>query len=222
MKNRSVYPYRRSGGKGRPKNAGGRNVRANKGSVQEMLTLLQPTTKALAQMLAGNTKASGQLKHARNILVRAQRFVDDRSVDRLNPGQREEYLELLARLKLTLTDAEDLVQEEDDDTEQQSVARPPIDPERLRALALSIATSSAADSEKARQPQAPEEEEEDEPFDLEAARKHIEELDKPKKAEIDENSVDANDASRNDRSRKLRLKSIRSENADPATTDAGS
>src|SRR3954470_5770228 len=117
MKNQSMFPYRRNGPKKRGKGGGGAGGgrrhhdggggRRIPGSAAELLPMLQPTTKALAQMLAGNTKSSGQLVHARNILAQAQRLVEERQVDRLPPMQREEFLEQLARLKLTLADADE-------------------------------------------------------------------------------------------------------------------
>lgn len=152
-----MFPYRRgnkkrgkggsgSGGGGIPPrrhrdggNAGqGRRI---PNSAHELLPLLQPTTKALAQVLAGNTKASGQLVHARNILVQAQRFIDERSVERLIPAQREEFFEQVARLKLTLADA-DAAQVEEEAIEQapKPPQAPPVSLEKLRALALSLAT----------------------------------------------------------------------------------
>ena len=69
--------------------------------------MMQPTTKALAQMLAGNTKMSGQLVHARNVLAQANRMVEDRLADRLSPKAREQFFEQLAVLKLTIADAEE-------------------------------------------------------------------------------------------------------------------
>jgi hypothetical protein len=107
-----MFPYRRNGGKKRGKGNGPgphhpRDNRRIPGSAGDILPLLQPTTKALAQMLAGNTRMSGQPVHARNILVQAQRLVDERAVDRLPPAQREEFFEQLARLKLTLADADE-------------------------------------------------------------------------------------------------------------------
>ena len=76
-----MFPFRRNGPKKRGKGGGGGGGRrhhhdaggANRripGSAAELLGMMQPTTKALAQMLAGNTKTSGQLVHARNVLAR--------------------------------------------------------------------------------------------------------------------------------------------------------
>jgi hypothetical protein len=126
--------------------------------------MLQPTTKALAQMLAGNTKSSGQLVHARNILAQAQRLVEERQVDRLPPMQREEFLEQLARLKLTLADADEAgLQEAVPAAEQRPVAS--IAPDTLRDVARRLALASesvAASPEPA--PPAPEESPEAEPL----------------------------------------------------------
>ncbi|MCB1971133.1 MAG: hypothetical protein H6851_12840 [Geminicoccaceae bacterium] len=130
-----------------PRRGGGQRRPA--GSAAELLSQLQPTTKALAQMLAGNTKASGQLVHARNILDQAQRMIDERQIDRMQPAMREEFLEQVARLRLTVSDADDLEEEavaadlatieavEDEDSRPQSP--PPISMDRLRELALSLA-----------------------------------------------------------------------------------
>src|SRR4051812_4518991 len=108
MKNQAMFPFRRNGPKKRGKGDGGRRPhdggggggggRRVPGSAAELLPMMQPTTKALAQMLAGNTKSSGQLVHARNILAQATRMVDERHVDRLPPAAREEFFEQLARL----------------------------------------------------------------------------------------------------------------------------
>jgi hypothetical protein len=104
--------------------------------------MLQPTTKALAQMLAGNTRVSGQLVHARNVLGQAQRLVEERAVERLPPAQREEFLEQLARLKLTLIDADELEPVDHGDT----AGHPPAVPvavDRLRDVARRLATSGS-------------------------------------------------------------------------------
>jgi hypothetical protein len=125
--------------------------------------MLQPTTKALAQMLAGNTKSSGQLVHARNILAQAQRLVEERQVDRLPPMQREEFLEQLARLKLTLADADEAgLQEAMPAAEQRPVAS--IAPDTLRDVArrLALASESTASPEPA--PPVPDESPELEPL----------------------------------------------------------
>lgn len=140
-----MYPYRRNGPKKRGKGGHGRPNRGDggrrvPGSAGELLSQLQPTTKALAQMLAGNTKTSGQLVHARNVLAQAQRHIDERSIDRLPPAHREEFLEQLARLKLTLADADELIVDDGDE-----VARPAsrIEPDRLRDVARRLAESEA-------------------------------------------------------------------------------
>lgn len=131
-RNRNVAPSRRGrdgGGRGGPS------------SVHELLPLLQPATKALAQLLAGNTRPSGQLHHARDILSEAERLIDDRQIDRMIPAHREEFLEQVARLKLTVADAESAFGEPQDAPEpaRAKPATPALGPERLRELALSLA-----------------------------------------------------------------------------------
>jgi hypothetical protein len=103
--------------------------------------MLQPATKALAQMLAGNTRSSGQLVHARSILAQAQRLVEERQVDRLPPMQREEFLEQLARLKLTIADADEAgLQDVGPAAEQRPAAS--IAPDTLRDVARRLALAS--------------------------------------------------------------------------------
>ena len=104
--------------------------------------MMQPTTKALAQMLAGNTKMSGQLVHARNVLAQANRMVEDRLPDRLSPKAREEFFEQLAVLKLTIADAEEggLA----DEVESAPKPSVPVDADRLREVALRLATAEPA------------------------------------------------------------------------------
>src|SRR5262245_19112964 len=113
-----MFPFRRNGPKKRGKGGGGGgggsrhhdNAGAGRripGSAAELLGMMQPSTKALAQMLAGNTRTSGQLVHARNVLAQALRMVDERMPDRLPPAAREQFFEQLALLKLTIADAEE-------------------------------------------------------------------------------------------------------------------
>jgi hypothetical protein len=157
-----MFPYRRNGGKKRGKggppgphqqqpqhrhrdhgNGGGPNGRRVPGSAGEVLSMLQPTTKALAQMLAGNSRVSGQLAHARNVMVHAHRLVEERAVDRLPPAQREEFLEQLARLKLTLTDAEEAAEAaEFAPAAEPRSAAVELGPDRLREVARRLAISS--------------------------------------------------------------------------------
>ena len=47
-------------------------------------------------MLAGNTKMSGQLVHARGVLAQANRMVEERMPDRMPPAARELFFEQLA------------------------------------------------------------------------------------------------------------------------------
>ncbi|HEX6016218.1 MAG TPA: hypothetical protein VFY87_31325 [Geminicoccaceae bacterium] len=148
-----MFPYRRNGPKKRGKGGGGGRRhhdhhgggRRVPGSAAELLPMLQPTTKALAQMLAGNTKTSGQLIHARNVLGQANRMVEDRLTDRLPPAAREEFLEQLARLKLTIADADEAGLAVEPDTNvppRPAVATVGID--RLREVALRLATAEPA------------------------------------------------------------------------------
>ncbi len=104
--------------------------------------MMQPSTKALAQMLAGNTKTSGQLVHARNVLAQALRMVDERMPDRLPPAAREQFFEQLALLKLTIADAED--GDRAAEAEPEPAPRPVtvVDAARLREVALSSPTPS--------------------------------------------------------------------------------
>lgn len=125
---------------------GGRRV---PGSAAELLPLLQPTTKALAQMLAGNTRMSGQLVHARNILAQANRLVEERMVDRLPPAAREDFFEQLARLKLTIADAEDAGLGPEPRQEVQVKPVEEVGVDRLREVALRLAAASAEPSQPA-------------------------------------------------------------------------
>lgn len=143
-----MFPYRR-GSKKRGKGGGaggGRRFdggRRGPGGVHEILSQLQPATKALAQVLAGNARVSGQLAHAKNLLAQAERAVEEKAVDRLAPAQREEFLEQLARLKLTVADADAAIGEPAEPRPPQPDRPAAVDPERLRALALSLAASTA-------------------------------------------------------------------------------
>jgi hypothetical protein len=156
MQNRTMFPYRRPGQKKRPKNIAN-NHRGGKpkgppprglpASVRELLPMLQPATKALAQMLAGRAQQSGQYGHARAVLARAERVVAERATDRLNPAEREEFFEQLARLKLTIADAEieaEAVAEEAA-AEPTRPAPPPVGRDRLREVALALAGPAPAE-----------------------------------------------------------------------------
>lgn len=154
-----MFPYRR-GGKKRGKGGGagggpggGRRFEAGRrgpGGLHELVAQMQSATKALAQMLAGNARVSGQLAHARNLLAQAERLIEEQGVERLPPAQREELLEQLARLKLTVADA-DAALAGPVEAVAEAPARPPvaIGKERLRELALSLAVSAP------REPPAP-------------------------------------------------------------------
>ena len=109
-----------------------------------MLRLLQPTTKALAQLLAGNARPSGQLRHARNVLDQAEYLVEERQVEQLPPREREEFLEQYARLKLTVTDARDGDHGHGERLDGgQRADRPAVAPERLLEMALALSSSPA-------------------------------------------------------------------------------
>jgi len=144
-----MFPYRRHGSKKRPKHAPGRNhprlpQKGLPNSARDLLPLLQPATKALAQMLAGRSQSSGQLGHARTLLAQAERLIGERQHNRLNPGEREEFFEQLARLRLTLADADS--EAELQAAEEQAPPRPapqPVARERLKELALALASPEA-------------------------------------------------------------------------------
>jgi hypothetical protein len=142
MQNRSMFPYRRHGGKKRSKGAARKSrgpQRPLPNSARDLLPMLQPATKALAQMLAGRTGVSGQLNHARNLLAHAERLINDRVHNRLIPAEREEFFEQLARLRLTLADAD--AEAEVQAAEEQVEKRPPPPPvaqERLKEMALAL------------------------------------------------------------------------------------
>ena len=142
MQNRSMFPYRRHGAKKRSKGAARKSrgpQRPLPNSARDLLPMLQPATKALAQMLAGRTGVSGQLNHARNLLAHAERLINDRVHNRLTPAEREEFFEQLARLRLTLADAD--TEAEVQAAEEQVEKRPPPPPvaqERLKEMALAL------------------------------------------------------------------------------------
>jgi hypothetical protein len=149
MTTKPIFPYRRNRKRQKPgrRREGGRRIPQ---SPAELLPLIQPATKALAQMLAGHTRSSGQLVHARNILEQAERLAQDRLLDRLPPARREEFCEQLARLKLTIADAEAMLAEkrEVEEVEEAETPPPAVSPERLRALALSLAASTSTPPEQ--------------------------------------------------------------------------
>lgn len=149
MQNRNMFLYRRQGPKKRPKSGTPRKGRnPQKGlpnSARDLLPIIQPATKALAQMLAGRTAASGQLGHARAVLAQTEKLVADRAHNRLNPTEREEFFEQVARLKLTLSDAESEAEFQAAEEQAPMPAPVPVDRERLKAMAMSL-TSSAAKS----------------------------------------------------------------------------
>jgi len=89
-------------------------------------------------MLAGRTGVSGQLGHARAMLAQAERLIAERAHNRLNPAEREEFFEQLARLKLTLADAEDEAEIRAAEDETPAPPAPPVAQERLKELALAL------------------------------------------------------------------------------------
>ncbi len=133
-------------------------------SARDLLPLLQPATKALAQMLAGRTQVSGQLEQARAMLSQAERLIADRVHNRLNPAEREEFFEQLARLRLTLADAYD---EAEVRAAEEQAPRPPQPPpiaqERLKEMALALASPEAARRRAAAAPSADADDEESAP-----------------------------------------------------------
>jgi hypothetical protein len=142
MQNRSMFPFRRHGSKKRSKGPGRKSrgpQRPLPNSARDLLPMLQPATKALAQVLAGRAGASGQLNHARNLLAHAERLINDRVHNRLIPAEREEFFEQLARLRLTLADAEAEaeVQAAEEQVERQPPP-PPVAHERLKEMALAL------------------------------------------------------------------------------------
>ena len=113
-------------------------------SARDLLPLLQPATKALAQMLAGRTQVSGQLEQARAMLSQAERLIADRVHNRLNPAEREEFFEQLARLRLTLADAYDEAEvRAAEEQAPRAPQPPPIAQERLKEMALALASPEA-------------------------------------------------------------------------------
>ena len=158
MQNRSMFPFRRHGSKKRSKGPGRKSrgpQRPLPNSARDLLPMLQPATKALAQVLAGRAGASGQLNHARNLLAHAERLINDRVHNRLIPAEREEFFEQLARLRLTLADAEAEaeVQAAEEQVERQPPP-PPVAHERLKEMALAL---SRPERDRARSPRAADE-----------------------------------------------------------------
>ena len=150
MQNRNMFLYRRQGPKKRAKPGSPRKNRGpQKGlpnSARDLLPLIQPATKALAQMLAGRTGASGQLGHARAVLAQTERLVSDRAHNRLNPAEREEFFEQVARLKLTLADAESEAEVQAAEDEAPPPAPTPVDRERLKEMAMALTAPSRSTS----------------------------------------------------------------------------
>lgn len=150
MQNRNMFLYRRQGPNKKRTKSG--PPRKNKGSqkglpnsARDLLPLIQPATKALAQMLAGHTAASGQLGHARAVLAQTEKLVSDRAHNRLNPAEREEFFEQVARLRLTLADAESEAEVQTAEQEPTTVSMP-VNRERLKEMALALTSSGGSKS----------------------------------------------------------------------------
>jgi hypothetical protein len=107
-------------------------------SARDLLPMLQPATKALAQVLAGRAGSSGQLGHARTMLAQAERMIAERAHNRLTPAEREEFFEQLARLKLTLADADAEAEVQAGEQEAPRPQMPPVAHERLKEMALAL------------------------------------------------------------------------------------
>jgi hypothetical protein len=168
MQNRGMFPYRKHGGKRRSKGQSHKPRGAHRplpNSARDLLPMLQPATKALAQMLAGRAGVSGQLNHARNLLAHAERLINDRVHNRLIPAEREEFFEQLARLRLTLADAEAEAEVQAAEEQVEKAPPRPVAHERLKEMALALsrpererlpAPRPAEDSENPRsEPSAP-------------------------------------------------------------------
>ncbi len=149
MQNRSIFPYRRHGPKKRVKHGPNRKSRGpQKGlpnSARDLLPMLQPATKALAQVLAGRAGASGQLGHARTMLAQAERMIAERAHNRLTPAEREEFFEQLARLKLTLADADAEAEVQADERDEPKPQVAPVAQERLKEMALALSVRERPD-----------------------------------------------------------------------------
>lgn len=151
MQNRNMYLYRRQGPNKKRTKPGSpkKNRGPQKGlpnSVRDLLPLIQPATKALAQMLAGRVGASGQLGHARAVLAQTEKLVSDRAHNRLNPAEREEFFEQVARLKLTLADAESEAEFQATEEDVPASAPTPVNRERLKELAMALTSSGGPTS----------------------------------------------------------------------------
>lgn len=165
MQNRNMYLYRRQGPKKRVKTGSSKKSRNQpKGlpnSARDLLPLIQPATKALAQMLAGRTAASGQLRHARSILSHVDRLVSDRAHNRLNPAEREEFFEQIARLKLTLADADSEAEVQAAEDDAPPPAPLPVNRERLKEMAMALTSPGSSEAYGKRDEAEPAEQEED-------------------------------------------------------------
>jgi hypothetical protein len=145
-----MFLYRRQGPNKKRTKSG--PPRKNKGtqkglpnSARDLLPLIQPATKALAQMLAGHTGASGQLGHARAVLAHTEKLVSERAHNRLNPAEREEFFEQVARLRLTLADAESEAEDQSSEQEPAPVSSP-VNRERLKEMAMALTSPGGSTS----------------------------------------------------------------------------
>lgn len=214
-KNRSSsFPFRRGAGKKRPKptnnkgrgGGGGSNYRSLPGNIGDLMSVMPSATKSVAQFISGNTKPSGQVAHARSVLARAQKSIDEKLTERLPPGVKDDFLEQVALLRLTLADAASLDdQSYDSHYEDENPSPPPaeISMDRLRALALSIA-GNAQSPVPVQQPQEPDHD--DDAFNHEALAAATASLKSSTKSTPSKTS--ATPKGLNNTSDKLRLKSM--------------
>lgn len=213
-----MFPYRRHGSKKRVKHGPGRNhprvpQKGLPNSARDLLPLLQPATKALAQMLAGRSPSSGQLGHARTLLAQAERLISERQHNRLNPGEREEFFEQLARLRLTLADADS--EAELQAAEEQAPPRPaaqPVARERLKELALALASPEAP------APGGPEPASGNEPAAETAAPGSASDEPEPREVETDRPSAETEFAAKPSRPGRLGLSEVAAREAASALT----
>lgn len=123
---RSSNTAKRQSAKKRSRPARGKSPRRQGGGGQaprnDLVSQMKSATKSLAQFLAGHTRVSGQYKHAVNVLARVEEQLERRPVESMRPTEKEDVLEHLARLKLTIADAEeDGLTDSDEQTEAEPV-----------------------------------------------------------------------------------------------------
>jgi hypothetical protein len=155
MQKRSYFPYRRPGGK-KPRPNRNRDGRPPANSPRHLLSVMPSATKALAHVLAGKTKRSGQLRQAEIALEQAEKFIGEGAVERLPPREREEFLEQFARLKLILDDAAiEMQAEAAERAAPPPPAAPPVGQERLREIAFALAGGATLPQVEPDPPPAP-------------------------------------------------------------------